>query len=107
MGMSYLVILPVFNHLLPARSQQRKSPFMEPNGWKQLYSEAGSRNITYDINTGLLPSHWAKIVQIYSRLHLTRETDKLPALSGIAKREQSRRSGDEYLAGLWRRYRRL
>lgn len=54
---------------------------------------------------GQLPSYlmeWNKIVFQYSQAHLTKEKDKLPALSGIARRlcEESK---DRYLAGLWRR----
>lgn len=45
---------------------------------------------------------WDSVVSLYSRLDLTRKADKLPALSGIAKREQKRRHGDQYIAGLWR-----
>jgi hypothetical protein len=45
---------------------------------------------------------WEKVARAYSALRLTLEADKLPALSGVAKREQVLRRGDEYLAGLWR-----
>ncbi|KAK4442316.1 heterokaryon incompatibility protein 6, OR allele [Podospora aff. communis PSN243] len=48
-------------------------------------------------------SQWDKVVNAYSSLHLTRDSDRLPALSGIAKREQTLRGGDQYLAGLWKK----
>ena len=44
---------------------------------------------------------WARIVKLYSSSHLTYPSDKLHALSGIAKRVQCHISG-EYLAGLWK-----
>jgi hypothetical protein len=43
---------------------------------------------------------WGKIVSAYSRGNLTRETDKLIALSGLASRVQLY-TGWNYLAGLW------
>ena len=45
---------------------------------------------------------WLEIVTNYSRAHLTNSADKLPALSGIARR-QYEATGDEYLAGMWRK----
>lgn len=44
---------------------------------------------------------WSRIVERYSRLELTKEKDKLVALSGIAKSIQQH-SEDQYLAGHWR-----
>jgi hypothetical protein len=40
---------------------------------------------------------WNKLIEEYSKLNLTRETDRLPALSGIA----AFREGSNYLAGIW------
>jgi len=45
---------------------------------------------------------WLGIVTRYSSRNLTKELDKLPALSGLAHEYQVR-WGDEYLAGLWRK----
>ncbi|SPN98694.1 uncharacterized protein DNG_01738 [Cephalotrichum gorgonifer] len=45
--------------------------------------------------------HWHKVVSEYSKLELSYESDKLPALSGCAK-DISLLAGGEYLAGLWR-----
>ncbi|KAI0490472.1 heterokaryon incompatibility protein-domain-containing protein [Xylaria cf. heliscus] len=55
----------------------------------------------------LVPNHsllslWGYIVDSYSKAKLTKATDKLVALSGVAKWFQSR-NGDMYLAGMWRR----
>ncbi|CAH0019322.1 unnamed protein product [Clonostachys rhizophaga] len=46
--------------------------------------------------------HWPQIIYIYSRTNLTLESDRLPALSGMAAR-QNAITGDEYLAGFWKR----
>lgn len=45
---------------------------------------------------------WDRIVTQYSAADLTISTDRLPALSGIAER-QSAITGDDYLAGMWRK----
>lgn len=44
---------------------------------------------------------WWRLVEEYSRLQLTRERDKLPAIAGAARRVSAYRGG-MYLAGLWR-----
>ncbi|CAH0046262.1 unnamed protein product [Clonostachys solani] len=44
---------------------------------------------------------WPEILNIYSRTNLTLESDRLPALSGVAAR-QSAINGDQYLAGFWK-----
>lgn len=45
---------------------------------------------------------WYEVVRTYSNGRLTKQEDKLPALSGVAKR-QHEVSGDTYLAGMWRK----
>ncbi len=45
--------------------------------------------------------HWMDIVQQFTKRNLTKDSDKLPALSGIAK-VWAQTSKDPYLAGLWR-----
>jgi hypothetical protein len=44
---------------------------------------------------------WLSHIESYSKRNLTKNTDKLPALSGLATLIASR-TGDEYFAGLWR-----
>ena len=44
--------------------------------------------------------YWYRIVEFYTARKLSRPTDKLPALSGLAM-ETQKQTGDEYLAGLW------
>jgi hypothetical protein len=45
---------------------------------------------------------WNKIIKIFTSSSITKSSDKLAALSGIAKRVKDIRK-DEYVAGLWRR----
>ena len=45
---------------------------------------------------------WLDLAEEYSALALTFGRDKLPALSGAAKRSSHFKSGDVYLAGLWK-----
>ncbi|KAK8248607.1 heterokaryon incompatibility protein-domain-containing protein [Phyllosticta capitalensis] len=45
---------------------------------------------------------WHKAVEDYTSLRLTRESDRLPAIAGIAKQLQQTQGSGDYLAGLWR-----
>ena len=47
-------------------------------------------------------STWQETVQEYSRLDLTFEGDRLPAIAAIVKDELDARENDVYLAGMWR-----
>jgi hypothetical protein len=49
-----------------------------------------------------LDTSWHTIVEIYTRCNLTYGSDKLVAISGIAREIQGK-SKDQYLAGLWSR----
>ncbi|KAK7999111.1 hypothetical protein PG991_014786 [Apiospora marii] len=46
--------------------------------------------------------NWSEIVKDYSSATLTVDSDRLPALSGIARRQHGI-TGDQYLAGMWRK----
>ncbi|KAK3946651.1 heterokaryon incompatibility protein-domain-containing protein [Pseudoneurospora amorphoporcata] len=48
-----------------------------------------------------LQAQWRAMVQEYSALNLSHGTDKLPALSGLAKQLGRMRPSAKYLAGLW------
>ncbi|RFN50619.1 het-domain-containing protein [Fusarium flagelliforme] len=48
----------------------------------------------------MLYEQWRKLIGFYGRLILTKDSDRLPALSGLAKLCQSQGAG-KYLAGLW------
>lgn len=46
--------------------------------------------------------NWYETVKEYARRHITKPADRLPALSGMA-RAISEVTGDEYLAGIWKK----
>ncbi|KAK4154088.1 heterokaryon incompatibility protein-domain-containing protein [Chaetomidium leptoderma] len=64
-----------------------------------------------NLNTGIVPSHaealadfhstWLSILTAYSGRNLTKQSDKLVAIAGIASR-LAQDTGFTYLAGLWR-----
>ncbi|KAF5565569.1 hypothetical protein FNAPI_1613 [Fusarium napiforme] len=62
---------------------------------------SGQNGITRDEETVYL-SLWGDLVSIYANCALTNESDRLIAISGIAKTFQEA-TKDEYLAGLWRK----
>ena len=45
---------------------------------------------------------WYGIVKEYSTRSLTKATDRLPALSGLAAKINKKLEDDQYIAGLWR-----
>lgn len=50
-----------------------------------------------------LDDAWQRdIVEEYTRLHLTVETDRLSALTGVATISSTLRPGDQYMSGMWR-----
>ncbi|KAH8802622.1 heterokaryon incompatibility protein-domain-containing protein [Xylogone sp. PMI_703] len=51
----------------------------------------------------ILYRNWRDMVMVYSKLKLTKEEDKLPALSACANL-MGKSLGDKYLAGLWRKF---
>lgn len=52
-------------------------------------------------NNDNIYEQWYRLIGIYSKLALTKPTDKLAAVAGIAQQVQLR-TGDTYLAGLWK-----
>lgn len=66
----------------------------------------GSRNSLFDdpLTKGVTsdPYFWQIAICKYSTTSLTKESDKLPAIAGLAKLVKFH-SGDQYLAGLWRK----
>ena len=68
---------------IPIRSMAIRSALRKSNiGWKHT---------------------WRRLVEEYAQLKLTRQTDRLPALSGLAKAVQRNlQPNDQYLFGLWR-----
>jgi hypothetical protein len=49
----------------------------------------------------LQPSMWSEIIRLYSYCALTYDTDRLVAISGVARHIQQQ-SRDQYVAGMWR-----
>jgi len=70
-------------------------------GWHTFDSYRCRISNSFDQDNAALRFLWNQTVQKYSGLNLTFPKDKLPALSGIAKRILSGRE-DEYLAGMWK-----
>lgn len=46
-------------------------------------------------------NQWYKVIEIYAHLRLTKRTDRLPALAGVAQQFQSL-THDTYLSGIWK-----
>jgi len=67
-----------------------------------IYELSGSHSSTpYWLLQGKPRLLWYRTVEEYSRLQLTFESDKMPALAGLAQRVGSLRPGDRYIAGMW------
>ncbi|KAM0261520.1 hypothetical protein ACHAQJ_002203 [Trichoderma viride] len=62
--------------------------------------EHGGGLVGQDFTT-LVYRNWMEVVETYAKLNLTKEPDKLPALSAAA-RFLVENMGDGYLAGIWR-----
>jgi hypothetical protein len=63
-----------------------------------------SKRFVYEEGSSVQKAHydkWLQIVEEYSRMKLSHQTDRLPAFSGIARIIQ-RCTGDEYVGGLWK-----
>src|SRR5262249_16163778 len=61
----------------------------------------GSRLTPSSHKYGRWRDRWLKLIEIFSERNLTREYDKLPALSGLA-RSFAAHTGDTYCAGIWK-----
>jgi hypothetical protein len=66
-----------------------------------LRHQPGSSLINERARQASFSHWWADVVRLYSAANSTYSQDKLPALSGIARRIQEERGG-EYIAGMWR-----
>ncbi|KAL9101111.1 MAG: hypothetical protein Q9187_009279, partial [Circinaria calcarea] len=58
------------------------------------------------LNQGIHPQgyyNWTRIVELYNACTITKDTDRLIALAGIAKEVQAA-NGDEYCAGIWKQW---
>ncbi|KAF2466903.1 HET-domain-containing protein [Lindgomyces ingoldianus] len=75
---------------LPSRKAYPTTPSLIP---KAIAKKSGKHEDVWDA--------WQHVVELYSKRNLTVQTDKLPALSGIASQIQSATKSD-YLAGVWK-----
>ncbi|KAL2135765.1 hypothetical protein VTI74DRAFT_7135 [Chaetomium olivicolor] len=75
------------------RAEDRTPAVRDPDQLRELIFRRESQH-------GATPTDWFLIVERYSACELTKDSDKLVAISGIAKHFQQR-SGVRYLAGLW------
>jgi hypothetical protein len=66
----------------------------------QVRSEVTKISFAREQNPGVWLQYWCEIVSTYSESALTFASDRLPAVSGIA-RELKQKLRDKYLAGLW------
>lgn len=67
-----------------------------PDGYPQHTSSS-----EFNLRKGTLADKWSSIVLQYSSGELTRSSDKLVALGGLAQSYQAE-TKDQYLAGMWR-----
>ncbi|CAG8954245.1 hypothetical protein HYFRA_00005865 [Hymenoscyphus fraxineus] len=76
---------------------------IQPHGSEALYRSDPYLLVASLIKGGFSDiDFWENTVKRYSQTSLTKESDKLPAISGIAKLVQSH-TNDRYLCGLWRK----
>jgi hypothetical protein len=68
--------------------------------WSHKFFKPRWSECILDITPSNMYDTWHMVIETASRLAMTQESDKLPALSGIAKTIQQRGAGT-YLAGLW------
>lgn len=76
---------------------QTSSDFL-PDGFNEWRGQQGLLPKVYPEDR---PLSWTNVVMKYSRTNLTYPSDRLPALSGVASRQQAV-TGGHYLAGMWR-----
>ena len=67
---------------------------------KLLVLSDGGKGSVENVSTSDTYMEWYNILSLYCCRMLTKETDKLPALAGLAVQIQ-KLTGDQYLAGIW------
>ena len=78
----------------------RPNPF-KTKGFQMSIDSSSSEMVQKQATSEILRS-WREIVNVYAECDLTEPSDKLVAISGLAKSVQESLGGAEYLAGLWR-----
>lgn len=74
--------------------------YLDFDKWSHEFFKPHWSECMLDITPSTMYDTWHMVVETASRMAITQESDKLPALSGIAKKIQQRGAGT-YLAGLW------
>ncbi|ERF71712.1 hypothetical protein EPUS_05584 [Endocarpon pusillum Z07020] len=69
--------------------------------FEPLFGATAPRNVQDRLLSEFAYDLWIDFINAYSKCALTRSTDRLVALSGLAKLYQEA-TGDEYVAGMWR-----
>jgi hypothetical protein len=76
------------------------SPYQE--GWGHRGARCPKTSHRQLLENGDAAKRWHQIVEEYSKLKLTLASDKLPAISAVARQVQQYKPNDKYVAGLWR-----
>ncbi|KAK4041744.1 a97f8ef6-a9b0-4f8b-8fdf-2c72f37eda9e [Parachaetomium inaequale] len=66
-----------------------------------VFARGQERNPGEELEQGFSWVDWYRMVENYTARSITKHTDRLPALSGLAQ-TVARETGGEYLAGLWK-----
>jgi hypothetical protein len=66
-----------------------------------VFARRRERNPAEELELGFSWVDWYRMVENYTARNITKHTDRLPALSGLAQ-AVARETGGEYLAGLWK-----
>jgi hypothetical protein len=71
--------------------------------YKEMYSSTDtSKSNLFEVIEDPV-DRWRKLVNMYSGLHLTYASDRLPAVAAIVEREMRLRLDDVYIAGMWKK----
>ena len=80
----------------PAR--RLKQSFNTNRPFENEFSDSSNHSLEESLFA--FPGCWSRLLEEYTQTNLTKWTDKLPAVVGLAA-AMARSSGNEYVAGLW------
>jgi hypothetical protein len=84
----------------PKESERPDAEFMMKPVWRILDVEYKYKSASGSEFASII--RWCALVQAYSQRLLSVQTDKLPAISGVAALVAQKGRGDVYLAGIWK-----
>lgn len=87
-------------HAITQHSFNAESDFSQAESVESIPRSLAASDKIYPMQDDIY-GQWYHLIGIYARLKLTKGTDKLPAIAGIAQQVQLHTS-DTYLAGLWK-----